>query len=527
MPSSSNATRRSPVANVSVPSTLQSSPSSADPCENNPLEFIRRFKERSSLFIRNAYEYVTSVGWFWLSLQFLPFSFVSHLTIQFLSFRVEHTAYLLTNNHHQTGVLSTSLPEDVFSLLHNEVKVLSNFLLQKTSDDDIHHRHHETLFADGIQHMLQELRQQQTSNRFMFLTTLQDSCAAANDFLRMSESLERFLEHLENTVLFWKQESKSMIGPGQWMQLGSDLVALYSQDAVMAAERTQLFIMRSIQKTSIAADYFSSAWETEWTENDVTLSMLHIFEETLTKARRYIASDYLFSKALVISCKAMICFYVRCLINKADSVTKRRRNRERIGMPGEKEPFQNHSKAIRRMTDDISIMKRFFRRQCQTDGPIVQRIIDDDLGVLEVILECVGAKDVESLESFIVVIHKRTGADPLVTAYFVADLWMLTTNDHTRTSIRRTLELLQPDLQMVTTRMNEGNSKKKQDEFAFVRLDQMLKTMYEDRIAQGILPACWACLPKVENGGDPVVTKHIRSLTRKVAELKILKKGSF
>jgi hypothetical protein len=441
---------------------------------------------------------------------------------------VEHTTYFLTNHHH-TGVLSTSLPEDVFSLLHNEVKVLSEFLLKNgsTPTNNHIHNHHEALFAQGIRHLLQELRHQQSSNRFMFLTTLQDSCAAANDFLRMSESMEQFLETLENTFPFLKDESQTNGSRQNLMQqLGSDLVALYSQDSVMAAERTQLFIMRNIQKTSIAADYFSSAWETEWTDNDVTLSLLQIFDDTLTKARRYISSDYLYSKALVISCKAMICFYVRCLINKADSVTKRRRNRERIGMPGEKEPFRNHSKAIRRMTDDISIMKRFFRRRCQSDSPTVQRIIDDDLGVLEVILECVGATDVESLESFIVVIHKRTGADPLVTAYFVADLWMLT-NDHTRTSIRRTLEQLQPDLQMVTTRMNEGTSKKKQEELTFVRLDQMLKTMYEDRIAQGMMPACWACLPKVENGGDPVVAKHIRSITRKVAELKILKKGSF
>jgi len=56
---------------------------------------------------------------------------------------------------------------------------------------------------------------------------------------------------------------------------------------------------------------------------------------------------------------------------------------------------------------------------------------------------------------------------------------------------------------------------------SFVRLDEMLKAMYEDRLVHGALPACWMCLPKeeVDVGGD-IVAKKIRKLTRNLAELK-------
>jgi len=54
-----------------------------------------------------------------------------------------------------------------------------------------------------------------------------------------------------------------------------------------------------------------------------------------------------------------------------------------------------------------------------------------------------------------------------------------------------------------------------------------LQGIYEDRIAQGILPICWACLPKTEAnniGSDQMVTQKIRSFTRQVIELNPLQK---
>jgi hypothetical protein len=415
------------------------------------------------------------------------------------------------------GSLSTSLAEDVFSLLHTEAKVLASYLIE--SDIGGTSRTGACLFVDGIHHLLRTLEHAQARNRLLFLTTLEDTCAAANDFARMSVSMERFLNDAQLMLPSVKANDDLLERLGQD---GTKLVTLFSLDAVMASERTQVFIMRAVQRTSIASDYFSPNWECEWTQNEVTEQMVGIFDEYLSRMERYFGNAYLYSKALVVAAKAMTCFYVRCLIDKADSVTRRRRNRERIGLPGEQQPFQSQSRALRRISDDIKTMQALFRERSAGNATLV-RIIANEMHVLELIHECLDTDDAPSLESFIVVIHKRTGADPLVTRYFVGDLWMLTAHKRGRKYIQKAVEQLQPDLKMVTSGMKEQR-KHCENEVSFARLDEMLKTLYEDRVAQGLLPACWACLPKVETEGDKVVARRIRDFTRKVAELQLRKK---
>ena len=417
-----------------------------------------------------------------------------------------------------TGTLTTSLPEDVFSLLRSDSGVLEDIIFNEAGMS-FHSKTGIALWVDGMLHVLSVLKETQTRSRLLFVTTLFDTCAAANDFLRMSESMEVYLKEL--TVKY------SFLGGGEkdddllvshLLREGNSLVATLSQDAVWAAEHTQVFIMRDIQTTSIASDFFSSNWEEEWTQNEVTLSMIEFFDEYLIKIKRYLTNEYLYQKAVIIAQKAMVCFYVRCLVNKADSVTRRRRNRERILLPGEKHPFRSHTRAMRRMSDDINLMKQCFQDKVDGNATLL-RIMADDIAILELILECLSATDSSSLESFIVVIHKRTGADPLVTRFFVGDMWTLTTDKLGRALIKSTMKSLQPDLQMVTTRMKEISPQEEED-LSFVEIDFMLKALYEDRVAQGILPACWHCLPKVEHEGNKVVMKEIRTFTRKVVEMK-------
>jgi hypothetical protein len=409
--------------------------------------------------------------------------------------------------------LTTSLVEDVFTLLHTECSVLADLLKAEGLRDT---RSGAVVYADGLAHVLRSLQQTHINCRLLFLSTLADCCAAANDFRRMSDSMERFAASALTMFPCLPNESLEAL-----QQRAGDLVTVFSQDAVFAAERTQLFMMREVNATSIGTDYFSSAWEDDWTNNEVTLQLSDIFDEYMRRIQKWLGNDYLYHKALVIAANAMICFYIRCLINKADSVTRRRRNRERFHLPGETLPFNNHQRALRRLADDIGIMKEVFVEKAGSNVTS-RRIIHDDIYILELICECLGATDIDSVESFIVVIHKQTGADALVTRYFVGDLWMLMLHRHARSFIRQTLLALKEDLQMVSKEMEEREPRK-DEELSFVRLDAMLKVMYEDRLAQGVLPACWTCLPKVETEADDIVVKQIRSITRKMAELKSMK----
>lgn len=191
------------------------------------------------------------------------------------------------------------------------------------------------------------------------------------------------------------------------------------------------------------------------------------------------------------------------------------------------------------MMDDITVLRDFFcdkvstSTDLQSSSPALLRIVTAEIFVLELIHECleVSPTDSASLETFIVVIHKRTGADALVTRYFVGDLWLLVAQDdhqqhrgNTKRQLQQTLDLLEPDLRMVSNGMKERSKSSsaagRSSQVAFSCLSNMLKAMYEDRIAQGVLPLCFPFLPKVNTNGNVVVVEKIRSLTRNIAQMR-------
>lgn len=415
----------------------------------------------------------------------------------------------------RSGGLMTSLVEDVFTLLRTETSICVNLLNDKARLGGT--RTGAVMFVDGIQHVLHTLQQTHYSCRLLFLHGTEQCCAAANDFLRASELMEELADD-------WCSRAMSNDLPQDLQttirQDAAKVIDMYHSDAVMAAERTQVFIMRDINTTSIGNDFFSKAWEDEWTRNDVSWNLVSILEDHLNHIQRFLSNEYLFHKAVLNAAKAATCFYVRCLVNKADSVTRRCQNRPKFLLKADRHPFVSHERALRRMTDDIDILKDFFASQAGSNTA-VNRMINDYMYILELIGECISAKDTHSLESFIVVLHKRTGADALVTRYFVGDLWSLMVHKKARIFIQEMLKELQPDLQMVTTMMKERTKPSPTELLSFVNLDDMLKVMYEDRVAQGILP----CLPSVdsEEDQDEMVGRKIRSLTRKVVEFRWMK----
>lgn len=406
------------------------------------------------------------------------------------------------------------MAEDVVSLVDTQLKVLQGFL---TAIKLWNTRTGSVVYMDGIGFVISCLANTQRRSRLDYMVTLKDSCGAANDFLRLSEKMELLWSEVTESAPFLlaKREDADSIEARleqQWM----DYVALLSQDAAFAAERTQVFLLREIHNTTLSGDLFSLSWEDEWTHNEVVVKLLQMVDRYLNEIGCFLANDFLRHKALIMCCKAIVCFYVRCLVEKADSVSRRRRNRDRMGA-AEKKPFQTPSRALLRMWDDVILIKDFFVERT-SDHVVLTRIVTNEVYILELIHECLSEPDDECLENFIVVIHKRTGADSLVTRHFVGDLWLLVAGDRPRRQIDETMLSMKQDLAMVSIHMKERSIDKKA-ELSFVRLDEMLKAMYEDRIVQGALPLCWTCLPKVEAEGNKVVAGKIRSLTRSIKEM--------
>mmetsp|Transcript_2841 Transcript_2841/g.6045 ORF Transcript_2841/g.6045 Transcript_2841/m.6045 type:complete len:664 (-) Transcript_2841:173-2164(-) len=533
----------------------------------------------------------------------------------------------------QSGSLSTSIAEDLITLMRVQNEVLQEYLSAKrrllnidngqNDSDSVGWEHREqAIVIDLFRHILTQLEQTHQSMFVpLFLNTLEDCCAAANDFFRLSNKLEVFCASL------WDGPDDDDDNAGEaacdfyYMtqdvrQQASNFVARLSQDAVYAAERIQVFFIRHINhKTNLPQNLFSPSWEQDWGHNEVMQELLQQLDLMfLPHVETWLENELLYQKVLVSSCKALVCLYIRCLVEKADAVC--RRYKQRIRLPGRRvgangrsaEPFSSGRRALLRMNDDIQLMRQYFVEQAmakQNDDSTIgnnddlygskagksnaalARILDQEMKMLEVILECLSVEDSDSLETMIVVLHKRcTGADPLVTKFFVGDLWSLVTtteqsqeqvqnivtNGSTVNSryvsdqnrlvtfrnsheyLRDVMLSLQPDLEMVSKGIQAQQEEQKGEEarqlFAlvtsqkatisqlarpredlnqssFLRIDQMLKGIYEDRIAQGILPICWACLPKTEAnniGSDQMVTQKIRSFTRQVIELNPLQK---
>jgi hypothetical protein len=404
------------------------------------------------------------------------------------------------------------------------------------------------------------------------------------------------------------------------------LIALYSNHAVVLAEQIPTLILRDMKHNStIAIDFFTPAWENEWTNNDLCRSMIQQYiQPYLEKTRQYLVGNhrrvdedededitkdsndhqnrhntklYVFHKVVTSTVRAMICFYVRCLIhNKADPIALNRGNNH--GNNNQNYYFQNSQRALRRMYDDIRIMNKYFVQQCRGHVTL-QRIVVDEFSTLELLYECLlcccnehytsnesyisktGAADMtalsstsSSLESFIVVIHKRcTNGNAMITRYLIGDLYVLMSppsfstrlsstlrfrfvHSHTKntntyhqriTSIQNALQQLQPDLMLVTSRMKEVNAQHSsgdgtvnimtnhnhtKSKSTCNQLSSMLENIYEERMTHGILPVlCTAiCVPYMDDDDEDYdfdMTKPydgiaelfihpIRSITRKL-----------
>jgi hypothetical protein len=438
--------------------------------------------------------------------------------------------------------LTTSLAEDVFFVLGMQQQVLHGFLVATKL---VTTRAGSRMLVQGLVSLLsivQESQRRYQQHVLWSSASLEDSCAAANDFFRMSEQMEEFTCTLLQKYPFLAKADEEWEAAAVECKC-REMIVQFSRDAVCAAEQVQVVLFRhGIHPSSVASDLFSVMWEDDWTHNQVALQLVHIADDYLTDCQEYLETDFLYHKAVVVTLKAVVCFYVRCLIEKADSVTRRRTNRERLlnrtAVARERRPFRSRKKALIRMLDDIAVVRDFFCDKVSTTTTTssrgLLRIVTAEIFVLELIHECleVSPTDSASLESFIVVIHKRTGGDALVTRYFVGDLWLLVTADsdqphrgkQKRQLLEQTLASLEPDLRMVSNGMNERSSSSTtgiMSQASFVCLSDMLKVMYEDRIAQGVLPLCWPFLPKVMNAnGNAVLTEKIRSLTRNIAQLR-------
>ena len=413
----------------------------------------------------------------------------------------------------------TTLCEDVFSLVNVQVDLLHEYLLVKKMEKS---EAGQSLIIVSLLCIIRNLHQLQMKHRDRFLHDIVCSCAAANDFMRMIECFDELMESVHRRYPRLKlllnhnaKNEEDAIKLALLERECSDLVALYGNDAVFAVQRSQIFVMKTIQQSSIPDDLFSQEWEDEFVYNEVALAIVKTVEDFLYNYHDHLSNAFLYGKIVGALVRAVVCFYVRCLVQKADNVRRRKRTGSRFG-PVET-PFLNSDRAVLRMMYDIEVFRQYFRNLVK-QLPALKRLVEDELSILVVIHECLSLstdnRNDSTLEEFIVVLHKRTGANVAVTKFVMKDLWHLAARYAQRLTLNDTLALMQGELQLLSNNLEESKHElvrpRPRDYLPGLQLKEVLEQFYDHRILQERLRPCGPCMNLVRKSEKSKSSSAVR-----------------
>jgi hypothetical protein len=361
----------------------------------------------------------------------------------------------------------------------------------------------DTVLLDGLFSIFRNLQYKHIHYRDNFLTDLERSCATANDFYRMMDTADEFWATLRRAY-------PKVLGHHTASILNieaSDLLSLYSSDAVYAVQRAHMFVVREIHQSEIPSQLFSRDWEDIYTSNEVVLSLVKTIEDYLYDFHNYLCNDLLYRKVVDSLLRAMVCFYITSLVRKADQARRRKRN----------EPFSNPSRALIRMMYDLELFRGYFENLTK-QIPSLSNMVEEQLSILVLVHECLGIAagntDDSSLEEFVIVLHKHTGGNVEVTKHLLGDLWFLAAPRSQRKEIYDVVSLMQAELQMISMRMEEMAPplNQQRDPLLGIKLVETLKDLYEERILQEQFSVCAPCVHAIKKVRKELVVKKSQAL---------------
>lgn len=391
-----------------------------------------------------------------------------------------------------SGVISSTLCEDVFTLVNTQWNILHEYL--KASEilgTDLG----ETVLIDGLLCLFRNLWDMHVHYRDTFMTDLERSCATANDFYRMMETTEDFWATLGRTYPSVNDSTRTSVLHDQV----TNLVALYTSDAVYAARRAHTFVVREIHQSEIPSQLFSPDWEDLFTSNEVVLSIIKTMEDYLYDFHNFLCNDLLYRKVVDSLIRAMVCFYVSSLVRIADRARRRNQLKRK-----QSTVFANPSRAVFRMMYDLELFRTYFEnltKELPSLGPVVEEEMSVLILVHEILNVATGSAGETSLEEFVIVIHKHTGGNVEVTRHFMGDLWLLAAPPSGRNEIFNVMSLMQAELEIVSLHMAEksaGTPKNDRDPLKGIRLTETLHDLYEERILQSHFSVCAPCVHAIK-----------------------------
>jgi hypothetical protein len=388
--------------------------------------------------------------------------------------------------------LFTTLCEDVFSLVNIQVDLLHEYLqvnkIEKTETG-------QNLVLVSLISIVRNLHELQLQHRDRFLQDLEFSCAAANDFMRMIECFDDLMESIHRRYPRLKllmnqpiQNEQDYANMAILESESSDLIALYGNDAVYSVQRSQMIVIDNIQQSSIPLDLFSAAWEVDFHNNEVARAIVCQAENFLRECHDQLCNAFLYGKVVGALIRSIVCLYVKCLLQKAKRIRLHKQGDADSGSV--ETPFVTPSRAVLRMLHDIEVFRKYFLHLIK-QMPELSRLVEDELSILVVFHECLTLasddRDLSTPEDLIVVLHKRTGANPGVTRYIMKDLWLLAAHEPDRQrALYNTLTLLRGELRVLSINLdenvNDATSPRPRDHLPGLILKEVLEQFYDHRI---------------------------------------------
>ena len=287
-----------------------------------------------------------------------------------------------------------------------------------------------TLVVQGSIGMLQKIVETQTTYRDQYVTQaifdgaagdeeedlyIEGFCSAANNCLRMSDTLENIMRNLQERLLEEDSEDpENSTGVISALDEHTNiLLRLYNRHAVFFAQRISDKIVAVIDD-AISEDMFGKPWLHEHTRNDLALVMIRTMDDFMEDWQAYL-DPILHIRVLEVMVTAICNFYVKTLVQKSAyhlSINKSIwKHDNRLGLD--------------RMTTDIQIIRDYFDGFAQNSYPTLSRVVGDELEVLETTHEILaiaaGFSKWSDLNDFILLLHKRL-QNVTLTKYVVGDI---------------------------------------------------------------------------------------------------------
>ena len=146
------------------------------------------------------------------------------------------------------------------------------------------------------------------------------------------------------------------------------------------------------------------------------------------------------------------------------------------------------------MKYDIEVFEDYFFALSEGSTALTKIISNEFSEFRLLFLECgtfaLGDNSPDFLKDFIIVVHKRTGADSNITRHFLSDVFILMGEKERNYFVRDSIQNMKEDLDKIKESLDKENDKGlpaqggKGSESSFFQLDEMLKVVYSERILQ-------------------------------------------